>query len=148
MRRFFVFAVGALLIQLIAVTTFAQQSPPTQSAPEAAPAKGLEGRWTGSMQIPNAGEMEVTATFKKDKEKDVYTGGIIVAGTPGERPFKSVKVDGDAVQAQAEFETPNGSVVVNYNFTLKDGTLKGKGEADLGGQKIPFDIDLKRAAEK
>jgi hypothetical protein len=146
MRRFFVFAIGTLLIQLTAATAFARQETPTQPSPAAAPAKGLEGRWTGSMQISSAGEMEVTATFKK--EKDDYTGGIIVAGTPGERPFKSVKVDGDKVQAQAEFETPNGSVLVNYNFTLKDDTLKGKGEADLGGQKIPFEIDLKRATEK
>ena len=148
MRRFFVFALSTLLMQLIAVAAFAQQAPPTQPAPADAPAKGLEGRWKGSMQIASAGDMEVTATFKKDKEKDVYTGGIIVAGAPGERPFKSVKVDGDQVQAQAEFETPNGNVVVSYNFTLKDDSLKGKGEADLGGQKIPFDIDLKRAAEK
>jgi hypothetical protein len=142
MRRFFVFSIGALLIQLIAVATFAQQAAQTQSPP----AKGVEGRWTGTMQIPNGGEMEMGVTFKKDK--DVYTGSITVSGMPEEKPFKSVKVDGDTVQAQAEFETPNGNITVNYTFTHKDDTLKGKGEVDFGGQKMTFDINLKRAAEK
>ena len=142
MRRFFVFALGTLLIQLIAVATLAQQTAQTQS-PQA---KGVEGRWTGNMQIPNGGEMEMGVTFKKDK--DVYTGSITAAGMPEERPFKSVKVDGDQVLAQAEFETPNGNITVNYTFTLKDDTLKGKGEVDFGGQKMAFDINLKRAAEK
>ena len=142
MRRFFVFSIGTLLIQLIAVAAFAQQASPTQSAP----AQGVEGRWTGSIQIPNGGEAEMAMTFKKDK--DVYTGTIAIIGMQGDRPFKSVKVDGDKVKAQAEFETPNGNIVVNYTFTLKDDTLKGKGEADFGGQNMAFDINLKRVAEK
>jgi len=140
MRRFSVFSIGTLLIQLIAVAAFAQQASQTQSAP----AKGVEGSWTGSMQIPNGGEMDMAVTFKKDK--DVYTGTITVM--QGDRPFKSVKVDGDKVKAQAEFETPNGNIVVNYTFTLKDDTLKGKGEADFGGQNMAFDISLKRVTEK
>ena len=142
MRRFFVFSIGTLLIQLIAVTAFAQQASQTQSSP----ATGVEGHWTGSMQVPNGGEMEVAVTFKKDK--DIYTGSITITAMPGERPFKSVKVDGDKVQAQAEFETPNGNIVVNYTFTLKDDTFKGKGEVDFGGQNMSFDVSLKRAAEK
>lgn len=140
MRRFFIFSTGTLLIQLIAVATFAQQASQTQSPM----AKGVEGRWTGSMQVPNGGEMDMAVSFKKDK--DVYTGSITVM--QGERPFKSVKVEGDKVQAQAEFETTNGNIVVNYTFTLKDDTLKGKGEVDFGGQNMVFDINLKRVTEK
>ena len=90
------------------------------------------------------GEMDMAVTFKKDK--DVYTGTITMM--QGDRPFKSVKVDGDKVQAQAEFETPNGNVMVNYTFTFKDDTLKGKGEVDFGGQNMAFDISLKRVTEK
>jgi hypothetical protein len=142
MRRFFVLSIGILLIQLIAVATFAQQASQTQS-PQT---KGVEGHWTGNMQVPNGGDMEVEVIFKKDK--DVFTGSITITAMPGERPFKSVKVDGDKVQAQAEFETPNGNIVVNYTFTLKDETLKGKGEVDFGGQHMAFDINLKRVAEK
>ena len=84
--------------------------------------------------------------FKKDK--DVYTGTVNIGAMPEERAFKSVKVEGDKVQAQAEFETPDRKIVVNYLFTLKDNTLNGKGEVDLGGQKMAFDINLKRATEK
>ena len=127
---------------LIAVAAFAQQATQTQSAP----AKGVEGRWTGSIQIPNGGEAEMAVTFKKDK--DDYTGTITIIGMQGDRPFKSVKVDDDKIKAQAEFETPNGNIVINYTFTLKDDTLKGKGEVDFGGQNMSFDVSLKRAAEK
>ncbi len=142
MRRFFVFSIGTLLIQLIAVAAFAQQASQTQSAP----AKGVEGHWAGSIQIPNGGEAEMTATFKKDK--DDYTGTIAISGMQGDRPFKSVKVEDDKIKAHAEFETPNGNVVINYTFTLKDDTLKGKAEVDFGGQNMAFDISLKRVAEK
>ena len=142
MRRCFVLSIGTLLIHLFAVATFAQQASPTQSPS----AEGVEGRWTGNMQVPNGGEMEMSVIFKKDK--DVYTGSINIGAMPEERSFKSVKVDGDKVQAQAEFESPDRKIVVNYIFTLKDNTLKGKGEVDLGGQKMAFDINLKRATEK
>ena len=142
MRRFYVLSIGTLLIQLIALAAFAQQASPTKSSP----AEGLEGRWTGSMQVPQGGDMEVAVTFKKDK--DVYTGSINITAMSRENPFKSVKVDGDKVQAQAEFETPNGNIVVNYIFTLKDDTLNGKGEVDFGGQKMAFDMNLKRVTEK
>lgn len=142
MRRFIVFSISTLLIQIIAVTTLAYQSAQTQSPS----AKGVEGRWMGSMQVPNGGDMEVAVTFKKDKE--AYTGSIIIASMQVDRPFKSVKVEGDKVQAQAEFETPNGNIVVNYTFTLQDDTLKGKGEVDFGGQPMTFDMNLKRGAEK
>jgi len=140
MRRFFVFSIGTLLIQLIAVASFAQQA----SQPQSAPANGVEGSWTGSMQIPNGGEMDMAVSFKK--AKDVYTGTVTLM--QGDRPFKSVTVDGDEVKARAEFETPNGNVVVNFTFKLKDDILKGKGEADFGGQNMAFDINLKRVAEK
>lgn len=142
MRRCFIISIVTLLIQLFTFATFAQQASPTQSPS----AEGVEGRWTGTMQIPNGGEMEMAVTFKKDK--DIYTGSINVGAMPEERSFKSVKVDGDKVQAQAEFETPDRKIVVNYNFTLKENTLKGTGEVDLGGQKMAFDINLKRVTEK
>ena len=142
MRRCFVISIGTLLIQLFAVATFAQQASPTQSPS----AEGVEGRWTGSMQGPNGGEMEMTVILKKDK--DVHTGSINIGAMPEETSFKSVKVEGDIVQAQAECDTPDRKIVVNYTFTLKDNTLKGQGVVDLGGQKMAFDINLKRATEK
>jgi hypothetical protein len=135
-------SIATILLHLAGATTLAQQA----TEPQSSQVKGVEGRWTGGMQVPNAGEMEVAVTFKKDK--DVYTGSLNVIAMPEERPFKSVKVDGDKVQAQSEFAMPDGNIVVNFTLTLKDDTLSGKGEADLGGQKMTFDINLKRAIEK
>jgi hypothetical protein len=142
MQRFFIFSICVVLLSAIAVTAPAQQA----ASPSPASAKGVEGRWTGNFQVPNGGEMEMVATFKK--EKDAYTGAITIVGMSEDRPLKSVSVDGDQVKARAEFEGPNGGVLINYTFTLKDDALKGKGELELGGQHITFDVNLKRATEK
>ena len=132
MRRIFIFSIATILLHTLAATGFAQQ------------AKGPEGRWTGRMQVPNAGDMEVAVSFKKDN--DAYTGTLTVIGMSEERAFKSVKVQGDTVQAQSEFAMPDGKVVVNFTFTLKDDALTGKGVVDFGGQNqnIELDISLKR----
>ena len=61
--------------------------------------------------------------------------------------LKDIKLDGDKVTARTEIETPNGNVVVNYNFVVQGDTLKGKGEAEFGGQTFGFDFDMKRGGE-
>jgi hypothetical protein len=131
MRRLLVFSTGILLVQFIALIGLAQQ-------------KGLEGRWTGTIQTPR-GENAATATFRR--ENDAYTGAI--TGMRGEEvSLKHSEVVGDKVTAQAEVETPRGNVIFNYSFTLKDDTLKGRGAADFGGRNITMEISLKRAVEK
>jgi hypothetical protein len=132
MRRIFIFSITTILIHVLGAAGFAQN------------AKGPEGRWTGRMQVPNAGDMEVAVSFKKDN--DAYTGSLTVIGMSEERPFKSVKVEGDIVQAQSEFAMPDGKVLVNFTFTLKDDALTGKGVVDFGGQSqnIELNINLKR----
>jgi hypothetical protein len=59
MRRCFVISICTLLIQLFSIATFAQQASPTQSPS----AEGVEGRWTGTMQVPNGGDMEMVVIF-------------------------------------------------------------------------------------
>lgn len=142
MRRLLIVSAAILLAQLIAITGLAQQADSAKPK-ESASQKGVEGRWTGTVQTPN-GDIEVTMAFKKDK--DAYTG--TTTGPQGELPLKEVKVDGEKVTALLEIENPQGKVVIKYDFMFKDDALKGKGKVDVGGQNFDFDINLKRAAEK
>jgi hypothetical protein len=61
-----------------------------------------------------------------------------------EAPLKDVKLEGDKLTAKTEVETPQGNVVINYDFVLQAESLKGKGSVDFGGQTYTFDFDLKR----
>jgi hypothetical protein len=130
MRRLFFIICASLLIQLLAVSVFAQQDK-------------LVGRWEGKIQSPQ-GERPTTVTFKKDGE--TLTGSM-----PGMRPgsemqLKDIKFDGNKITARADVEMPQGgSLTINYTFTLEGDQLNGQGAADFGGQSFTFDINLKRA---
>src|SRR5262249_33269629 len=78
---------------------------------------------------------------------DKYTGTISGLRPGSEVPLKDIKVDGDKITAKSEVETPQGSIVVNYEFAVQGDSLKGKGEVDFGGQTYAFNFDLKRGAE-
>jgi hypothetical protein len=103
----------------------------------------LAGRWEGKVRTAR-GERSTTVIFKK--EGDSYTGR-----TPSMRPgqeilIKEIKIDGEKVTAKADADTPQGSVTINYTFTLAGETMKGEGAVDFGGQNFTFDIDLKRVS--
>ncbi len=102
----------------------------------------LQGRWEGIVQSLQ-GERQVQATFKK--ETAGYTGTI--TGLRGDLAFKEVKLEGDKVIATAEVESPQGNIVIRYEFTLQGESLKGKAEAEFGGQSFSFNYDLKRVGE-
>jgi hypothetical protein len=104
----------------------------------------LEGRWSGTVDGLQ-GKQGATATFKKDGDK--YTGSISGLRPGTDASLKDIKLDGDKVTAKTEIETPQGNVVINYSFVVQGDTLKGKGEADFGGQTYGFDFDLKRGGE-
>lgn len=104
----------------------------------------LAGRWAGTVDGLQ-GKQNAVATFKKDG--DTYSGSISGLRPGSDAVLKDIKLDGDKVTAKTEIETPQGNVVVNYNFVVQGDTLKGKGEADFGGQTYPFEFDLKRGAE-
>ena len=120
-----------LIICLIGATAWAGQDP-------------LEGRWTGKVQSIQ-GEREATVTFKKSGSD--YTGAVSGLRGNSEVPFKEVKLDGSKVTAVTEVESPQGTLVINYNFVLAGETLKGIGEIDFGGQTFSFDFDLKRSGD-
>jgi hypothetical protein len=131
MRRPFIVGGIILLVQLLAVSAFAQ-------------ADKLAGRWEGKIQAPQ-GERPTTLTFKK--EGNAYTGKM-----PGMRPgtemeLKNIKVDGNKVTATADVETPQATITINYTFTLDGDNLTGQGALDFGGQSMTLDITLKRAKD-
>ena len=104
----------------------------------------LEGRWAGTVEGLQ-GKQAANATFKKDGDK--YTGSISGLRPGMDASLKDIKLDGDKVTAKTEIETPQGNVVINYSFVVQGDTLKGKGEAEFGGQTYGFDFDLKRGGE-
>jgi hypothetical protein len=129
MRRPFIVLGIILLVQIFALSAFAQQDK-------------LIGKWEGKIQSPQ-GERPTTLTFKKD-------GEVITGKMPGMRPgseneLKDVKVEGNKVTAKANVESPQGAITINYSFTLDGDTLNGQGNVDFGGQNFTFDINLKRA---
>jgi hypothetical protein len=103
----------------------------------------LEGRWSGTVEGIQ-GKQEAFVTFKKEGEG--YTGKISGMRPGMEAALKNVKLDGDKITAKTDFETPQGSLTVNYNFTLAGESLKGKGETEFGGQTFSFDFDMKRTS--
>jgi hypothetical protein len=118
-----------LSVQLLAVVVYAQSDK-------------LAGRWEGKIQSLQ-GERETSLVIQK--EGDTYTGKM--PGMQGvEIQLKDFKVDGDKVTAKADVQAPQGSITINYTFTLAGETLKGQGALDFGGQSITFDLDLKRVS--
>jgi hypothetical protein len=115
-----IFCLKAVVLLLIAATI-----------PGLAQTDPLSGKWDGKSISPQ-GERPTSMTFKK--EADAYTG------------TKDVKLDGNKLTATAAVEGPQGSITLKFNLTLDGETLKGKGEVDLGGQSIPFEVELKRGA--
>jgi hypothetical protein len=104
----------------------------------------LEGRWSGTVDGIQ-GKQNAVATFKKEGDK--YTGSISGLRPGAEAPLKDIKIDGEKVTAKTEVESPQGNVVITYDFVLQAETLKGKGSVDFGGQTYTFDFDLKRGGE-
>jgi hypothetical protein len=129
MRRALICVSIVLLIQ----TVGAAQSPDR-----------LEGRWVGTVEGLQ-GKQAAVATFKKEGDK--YTGTITGLRPGMDASLKDIKLEGDKVTAKTEIETPQGTVAVTYDFVVQGDTLKGKGEAEFGGQTYGFDFDMKRGGE-
>jgi hypothetical protein len=98
------------------------------------------GTWQCSYEI---GEQKRTSTLTVKKEGDKLVGTMSWPDQKDERlkdpKFKDGKLTFSAVRKFMENEIP-----IDYNLTIDEDTLKGKGEADFGGQKQEFDIEGKR----
>lgn len=129
MRRLFITLLAIVAAGLVPAASAAQDR--------------LAGRYEGKVQSPQ-GERNAAVTFKRQGEG--YTG--TTTGMRGDDlALKNIKVDGNKITANAEVETPQGSIVINYAFELQGDALKGEGTVDFGGQTFSFTYDLKRAAE-
>lgn len=104
----------------------------------------LEGRWVGTVEGLQ-GKQSAVATFKKEGEK--YTGTITGLRPGMDASLKDIKLEGEKVTAKTEIETPQGNVAITYDFVVQGDTLKGKGEAEFGGQTYGFDFDMKRGGD-
>ena len=130
MRRALIFISIVLLVQVSASGRMQQDK--------------LEGRWAGTVDGIQ-GQQPAVATFKKEGDK--YTGSVSGLRPGADAILKDISIDGDKVTAKTEVDTPQGNVVVSYAFVLQGDTLKGKGEAEFGGQTYTFTFDLKRGGE-
>lgn len=103
----------------------------------------LVGRWEGKLSSIQ-GERPTAAIFKKSG--DVYTGRTLGLRPGMEIELKDLKFEGETLTAQADVETPQATLTINYTFKLEGETLKGQGALEFGGQPITFSIELKRVS--
>src|SRR6266545_6401388 len=126
MRRLFIVWAIILLLQLLAVSVFAQQ-------------EKLTGKWEGKVKSMQ-GEQPATVTF--NKEGDAYTGKMTGLRPGMENQLKDVKIDGNKVTAKSEIETQQGALTINYTFTLDGESMTGQGVLNFGGQPVTLDFNL------
>ena len=98
------------------------------------------GTWQCSYEI---GEQKRTSTLTVKKEGDEFVGTMSWPDQKDEKlkdlKYKVGKLTFSAVRKFMENEIP-----IDYTLTIDGDELKGKGEADFGGQKQEFDIEGKR----
>lgn len=133
-------ALSALLL-IAATSAVAAAQSETPPKPDSTAAKGIEGTWTGSMNMQGQ-EMGVTCVIKK--EKDAYVGTI--TGMQGDMALYDIKVEGNKLTAVATVQTPNGNIDVYYTFLQKDDTISGQAEASFNGQSFALPIMMKRVS--
>jgi hypothetical protein len=98
------------------------------------------GIWQCSYEI---GEQKRTSTLTVQKEGDEFVGTMSWPDQKDEKvkdlKFKDGKLTFSAVRKFMENEIP-----IDYTLTIDGDELKGKGEADFGGETREFDIEGKR----
>ncbi len=98
------------------------------------------GTWQCSYEI---GEQKRTSTLTVKKEGDKFVGTMSWPDQKDEKikdpKFKDEKLTFSAVRKFMDNEIP-----IDYTLTIDGDELKGKGEADFGGQKQEFEIEGKR----
>ena len=98
------------------------------------------GKWNCEYEI---GGQQRTSTLEIKKDGDKLTGTMSWSNQKDEKlkdlKFKDGKLTFSAVRKLMDNEIP-----IDYTLTIDGDKLKGKGEAEFGGQKQEFDIEGKR----
>ena len=98
------------------------------------------GTWKCEYEIGDQKRMS-TLTIKKDGDK---LAGTMSWPDQKETKLKDVKLKDGDLTFSAEREFMNNKFTVEYKLMINGDKLKGKGAAEIGGEKREFDIEGKR----
>ena len=98
------------------------------------------GTWQCSYEI---GEQKRTSTLTVKKEGDKFVGTMSWPDQKDEK-IKDPKFKDGKLTFSAVRKFMDNTIPIDYALTIDGDELKGKGEADFGGQKQEFDIEGKR----
>ena len=98
------------------------------------------GTWKCSYEI---GEQKRTSTLMVKKEGDKFVGTMSWADQKDEK-IKDLKFEGGKLTFSAERRLMGNTIPIDYTLTIDGDKLKGKGEAEFGGEKQEFEIEGSR----
>jgi hypothetical protein len=98
------------------------------------------GTWKCEYDIGGQ-KRESTLKIKKDGDK---LAGTMTWPDQKEAMLKDVKLKDGELSFSAVREFMDNKIPIDYKLKIDGDKLKGKGEAEIGGEKREFDIDGKR----
>jgi len=98
------------------------------------------GTWKCEYEIGDQKRMS-TLTIKKDGDK---LAGTMSWPDQKETKLKDVKLKAGDLTFSAERVFMDNKLTIEYKLTINGDKLKGKGAAEIGGEKREFDIEGKR----
>ena len=98
------------------------------------------GTWKCEYEIGGQKRMS-TLSIKKDGDK---FAGTMSWPDQKETKLKDVKLKDATLSFSAVRQFMDNKILVEYKLTIDGDKLKGKGAAEVGGEKREFDIDGKR----
>jgi hypothetical protein len=98
------------------------------------------GTWKCTYEIGGQ-KRESNLTVKKDGDK---LTGIMVFQDKQEAKLKDVKFKDGELSFSAERELMGNKIPIEYKFKVEGDKIKGKGAAEIGGEKREYDIEGKR----
>jgi hypothetical protein len=100
------------------------------------------GTWKCEYEI---GGQQLTSTLKLKKDGDNLTGTMSWPNQD-ETKLKDLKLKVDTLTFSAERKLPgmDDAITVEYSLKIDGDQIKGKGEAEFGGEKRDWEIKAKR----
>lgn len=98
------------------------------------------GTWKCEYAIGDQ-KRESTLTIKKDGDK---LTGTMTWPDQKDAPLKEVKLKDGELTFTAVRKFMDNEITIEYKLKIDGDKIKGKGAADIGGEKREFDIEAKR----